>query len=176
MENTSWIKMLIRKEEKDDFVTVYEILTMAFEGDGEARLVEKLREKASPIISLVAENEECAVVGHIMFSLVTIDGCEDANVMGLAPVSVTPEEQSKGYGAALIKAGIQECRNLGMDGIVLLGHAGYYPRFGFQVSTEFDITCEYDVPAENFMALELSNGSLDNISGKVNYHTVFNEL
>jgi len=168
--------MLIRKEEKDDHVTVREILTMAFEGESEARLVEALREKASPIISLVVENEDCAVVGQVMFSPVSILGCESAKLMGLAPVSVTPEEQGKGYGAVLIKAGLQECRHIGMDGVVLLGHAQYYPLFGFQASTVFGITSDYDVPVENFMALELRRGSLDNVSGKVNYHTVFNEL
>ncbi|MDG1438207.1 MAG: N-acetyltransferase [Emcibacteraceae bacterium] len=168
--------MLIRKEEQDDYVIVREILTMAFEGDGEARLVEALREKVSPIVSLVAENEDCAVIGQIMFSPVSILGCENAKIMGLAPVCVTPEEQGKGYGAALIKAGLQECRKMAIDGVVLLGHAQYYPRFGFQTSTNFGINSEFDVPAENFMALELRDGSLDNVSGKVNYHTVFNEL
>jgi putative acetyltransferase len=168
--------MLIRNEEKDDFVTVSEILTMAFEGNGEARLVSALRDKALPIIPLVAENEEAAVIGQIMFSPVTIDGCEDASLMGLAPVSVTPEEQGKGYGAALIKAGLVECRKNGVDGIVLLGHADYYPRFGFKTSTDFGITCEYDVPPEYFMALELRAGALDCVSGKIKYHPVFAEL
>lgn len=168
--------MLIRKEQKDDHVTVREILTMAFEGDGEARLVDGLREKASPIIALVAENEEAAVIGQIMFSPVTIEGQRQAKLMGLAPVSVTPEEQGKGYGAALIKAGLHECRKMGMDGVVLLGHAEYYPRFGFKTSTDYGITTEYNVPAENFMALELRAGSLDGVSGTVKYHPVFAEL
>lgn len=168
--------MLIRKETKDDYVTVEEVLTMAFEGDGEARLVDALREKASPIISLVVENDEAAVIGQIMFSPVTIAGSADAKLMGLAPVSVSPEEQGKGYGAALIKAGLVECRKMGVDGVVLLGHADYYPRFGFKTSTDFGITCEYDVPAENFMALELKPAALQEISGTIKYHPVFSKL
>lgn len=168
--------MLIRNETKDDYVTVEEVLTMAFEGDGEARLVDALREEASPIISLVAENDEDAVIGHIMFSPVTIEGSADAKLMGLAPVSVTPEEQGKGYGAALIKAGLQQCRKMGVDGVVLLGHADYYPRFGFKTSTDFGITCEYDVPAENFMTCELKPAALQEISGTIKYHPVFSNL
>ncbi|MCC3860402.1 GNAT family N-acetyltransferase [Pseudemcibacter aquimaris] len=168
--------MKIRKEEIQDHVLVEDILKMAFESDGEARLVKALRDQASPIISLVAENDECAIVGQIMFTPVTIDGCEDVKIMGLAPVSVTPEEQGKGYGGALIKAGLHECRKLGMDGVVLLGHPDYYPKFGFKTSTEYDLACEYDVPAEAFMAMELSAGAFDKVSGTVKYHKVFSEL
>ncbi len=58
----------------------------------------------------------------------------------------------------------------------MLGHASYYPKFGFVPSIQFDIQSEYDVPAENFMILELVDGVLSGVSGVARYHSAFLEL
>ena len=40
--------------------------------------------------------------------------------------------------------------------IALLGHPGYYPRFGFAPAAEtLDVTTTYDAPPEAWMALKL---------------------
>lgn len=166
--------MNIRKETQNDHDAIRAIHLDAFEGPGEAKLVDMLRAKVSPIISLIAEHKN-EVVGHIMFSPVTLDDYE-IKIMGLAPVAVFEREQNKGFGSSLINSGLEECKRRGFVGVVLLGHADYYPRFGFKTSTDFDITCEYDVAAENFMALELIEGAFDDISGVIKYHSVFLEL
>jgi len=135
-----------------------------------------LRNSASPIISIVAEDENRKLVGHILFSPVTISNQQGAKLMGLAPVAITPDEQNRGYGSALIRRGLDECRKQQIDAVVVLGHVDYYPRFGFSKSTDFNITCEYDVPAENFMALELTDNALQGISGQIKYHSAFGKL
>ena len=168
--------MRMRIERVEDQDIVREIHLSAFEGVGEANLVDRLRHDTLEYISLVAENSNNEIVGHIMFSPVRIEGSGDIVIMGLAPVSVKPEEQNKGYGSALIKAGLIECLKRNVDAVVLLGHAAYYPRFGFKASTQFDMTCEYDVPPECFMVLELKPASLDTVSGIVRYHPAFKEL
>ncbi|MCP5381209.1 MAG: N-acetyltransferase [Kordiimonadaceae bacterium] len=168
--------MKIRTEKESDFVAVNDLLLATFEGEGEAKLVSALREKASPIISLVAELHD-EIVGHIMFSPVKITGHEDFKIMGLAPVSVLPEHQNKGIGAALINEGLNKCRELGFLAVVLLGHAAYYPRFGFKQSTKFGLICPFDgVPPECYMAMELIPGSLNEVSGQIHYHPAFSEL
>ncbi len=168
--------MKLRMEIETDFNLVGNIHELAFNGPGEAKLVDELRNSASPIISMVAENEKGEVVGHIMFSPVTIPSQQGAMLMGLAPVAITPNEQDKGYGSALIRRGLEECGKQGISAVVVLGHAGYYPRFGFSKSTDFNITCEYDAPAENFMVLELKENALRGITGQVKYHSAFGEL
>jgi putative acetyltransferase len=60
--------------------------------------------------------------------------------------------------------------------VVVLGHPDYYPRFGFSAGVRFGLTCEYDVPAEAFMALELRPGVLRGVSGTVQYHAAFASL
>jgi putative acetyltransferase len=84
--------------------------------------------------------------------------------------------QRKGIGLALVRTGLEQCRQLGFDAIVVLGHPEYYPRFGFVPSSRFGIDSEYDVPEEVFMAMELKPESLDGITGRVKYHAAFNSV
>ena len=56
----------------------------------------------------------------------------------------------------MVREGLARCRAAGLDGIVVLGHAEYYPRFGFVPAHQLGLRCEYDVPADVFMALELT--------------------
>jgi putative acetyltransferase len=81
-----------------------------------------------------------------------------------------------GIGSALVYAGIEACRRLGAGAIVVLGHPDYYPRFGFRPASGFGLHCEYDVPDEVFMALELSPGFLDSRTGTVKYHEAFSRF
>jgi putative acetyltransferase len=127
------------------------------------------------VISLVAE-EKLAVVGHIMFSPVKLSGHSELRIMSLAPMAVAPEHQRIGIGSALVRAGIEQCKKLGCGAVVVLGHPEYYPRFGFSPSASFGISCEYDVPEEVFMILELQPDFLDGVSGKLEYHEAFSSL
>jgi putative acetyltransferase len=64
---------------------------------------------------------------------------------------------------------------MGVAAVVVLGHADYYPRFGFRPASRFAIASEYDVPDEVFMALEIEPGYLAGRQGKVKYHPLFAE-
>jgi putative acetyltransferase len=167
--------MRIRAEEERDWAAVQDVNESAFEASAEAHLVTALREQASPVISLVAE-DGAAIVGHIMFSPVVLPGHPELKIMGLAPMAVSPEHQRKGIGSALVHAGLERCKQLGCDAVVVLGHHEYYPRFGFSASARFGIGCEYDVPAEVFMLVELQPGSLHGASGKIKYHVAFKDV
>ena len=96
--------------------------------------------------------------------------------MGLAPMAVVPGKQRQGFGSALVRAGLEQVKELGFVAVVVLGHPGFYPRFGFVPSSRFGIDCEYDVPAEVFMALELQPESLGGRSGRVKYHAAFGSV
>ena len=151
----------------------------AFETSSEADLVDALRDQARPIISLVAEvfgNSEGKIVGHIMFSPVTLDGSHELKIMGLAPMSVLPERQGNGIGSELVREGLVKCKQLGFTVVVVLGHPEYYPRFGFSPSSELGIKCAYDVPEEMFMVIALQPQALSRKSGLVKYHAAFSNL
>jgi putative acetyltransferase len=165
--------MLIRAEKENDREAVHAVNVSAFETPSEANLVDALREQAKPNISLVAEDNG-EVVGHIMFSPVSLSGYPDLKVMGLGPMAVAPEQQRKGIGSALVRAGLDQCRHLGILAVVVLGHPEYYPRFGFSPASRYGIDSEYEVPEEVFMAMELQPEALSGKSGRVKYHTAFN--
>ena len=167
--------MLIRAEKGNDQGAVYAVNASAFETSSEANLVDALREQAHPVISLVAEKNE-AVVGHIMFSPVSLSGHPALKIMGLAPMAVAPEYQCNGIGSALVRAGLEQCKQLGFATVVVLGHPGYYPRFGFSPSSRFGIDSEYDVPEDVFMAMELQPGILNGKTGRVKYHAAFSNV
>jgi putative acetyltransferase len=167
--------MLIRREGKRDCAAVYAVNASAFDTPAEANLVDVLREQAQPIVSLIAEDDG-AIVGHIMFSPVSLPGHPALKIMGLAPMAVAPEYQRKGIGSALVRAGLEQCKQLGFGAVVVLGHSDYYPRFGFSSSVRYGVGCEYEVPEEVFMVVELQRDFLRGASGKIKYHTAFSNV
>lgn len=166
--------MLIRDEKVSDWAAVSAVNESAFETSLEANLVDTLRTQVQPVISLVAE-EDRNVIGHILFSPVSLSGHPKSKIMGLAPMAVTPELQRKGIGSALVKAGLERCEQIGFGAVAVLGHPEYYPRFGFAPSSHFGIGCEYDVAEEVFMVLELEPGYLHDKSGTIKFHPAFDQ-
>lgn len=164
--------MHIRPETAADFASIRQVNRLAFGGEDEVRIVDLARQSARPYLSLVADDD--GVVGHILFSPVTLDHNNvDALLMGLGPLAVTPARQRQAIGSALISAGLEECRRLGAAGVVVVGHPEYYPRFGFSRASGFGLTCEYEVPDDVFMAIELTRGAWPMSGGLIRYHPAF---
>lgn len=166
--------MEIRPEQPEDVPAVHQVNSAAFGRDAEARLVDLLWDAGAVVASLVAV-EEGEVVGHILFSPVNLDGC-DRSIAGLAPMAVLPGRQREGIGSALVERGLAACRDAGIDAVVVLGHPEYYPRFGFVPASRFGLGCEYPVPDEVFMALELTPGALQDCRGTVRYRPEFSQV
>ncbi len=167
--------MLIRNEEEKDWLAVYTLNLGAFERTAEAKLVDALREEANPVISLVAE-EKTKVVGHIMFTPVTLSHHPALMLMGLAPMAVDPNHQRKGTGTALVQAGLERCTTEGVGAVVVLGYPEFYGRCGFVPSANFNMAFEYEVPTDAFMVQELQIGYLHGKSGQITYHRLFKNL
>jgi putative acetyltransferase len=173
--------IIIRKEKLEDIEAIRVVVERAFGGTDEVILVDRLREAGKATISLVAtENEQ--VIGHILFSLVTLESDKDDTIdtpvaaIGLAPLAVLPELQNRSIGSLLTQAGLDECRKAGYECAVVLGHPHYYPRFGFVPSVRYHIKSEFDVSDETFMVLELKEGALQNRAGIIKYQPEFNEF
>ena len=158
-----------------DLESVYGVNAAAFPTSAEAELVDRLRKSTDSFISLVAEEKDL-IVGHIFLSPVILGTARDLKLMGLAPMAVRPENQKQAIGSALVEAGLKRCEQAGIGAVVVLGHPEYYPRFGFIPASQFEISCEYDVPDEVFMAMEIRGGYLDNLHGTISYHPAFAKL
>jgi putative acetyltransferase len=166
--------MLIRTEQVMDIPKIHAINRAAFASATEADIVDVLRSSAEHVTSLVAE-EDGELLGHIMFSPVQLIGAADVRAMALAPMAVTPVRQHAGIGSALVRAGLEECRRLGIDAVFVVGHPTYYPRFGFKSASSIGFVCEFEVPDEAFMVAELVEGALAGKTATVHFHRAFKE-
>ncbi len=118
-----------------------------------------LRKRGRITLSRVLVHED-SIVGQIVFSPVTIESDNATHpAVGLGPMGVLPELQRQNIGSVLLKTGLAECQQAGHEWVVVLGHAEYYPRFGFVPASRYAVGCEYDVPADVFTALELREGT-----------------
>ncbi|HEX6098426.1 MAG TPA: N-acetyltransferase [Thermoanaerobaculia bacterium] len=163
---------MIRAERPSDREAIFSVNARAFETDAEARLVDVLRERGAVAVSLVAEVDG-AVVGHILFSPVMVG---DRELVALAPMSVLPEHQRSGIGSALVRAGIDACRERGAAAIFVLGHAEYYPRFGFVPAGPKGLHYQSEEFDPHFFVLELREGALDGVRGLVEFHPAFDDV
>lgn len=167
--------MRIRPEANADRAAIHAVNRAAFGTSLEADLVDVLRAKAAALISLVAEVDD-AIVGHILFSPVSLGGHGQLNLMGLGPMAVLPQRQRSGIGSALAQDGLKRCKQLGCHAVVVVGHPEYYPRFGFAPASRFGIRCNYDVPDDVFMLAELEPGALRGASGVIRYDEAFDNV
>jgi putative acetyltransferase len=90
----------------------------------------------------------------------------------LAPCAVLPERQRTGAGSAAIRGALEAARERGEELVVVLGRAGYYPRFGFVPASGLGIRAPFEVPDEAFMALPLGSAA-DLPRGAVAYPDAF---
>lgn len=173
--------MELRTEQPEDFAAVEALIAEAFrtlpESDHtEHLLVAKLRRSPSfvPALSITATAPSAegrsVIVGHILLTKLQLGA---RTLLALAPLAVAPDKQRRGIGAALVKEAVARARRLGYPGIVVFGHPGYYPRFGFRPAADFGIAVPFDAPSECVMALECEPGSLAGISGVVRYDAAF---
>lgn len=163
----------IREEQLQDIEAISELNVRTFGQIQEAELVDKLRQNCSDLLSLVAVMQD-QVVGHILFSPASIESLErTVQGMALAPMAVLPEFQRQGIGSALVRTGIEKLRERQCPFIIVLGHAEYYPRFGFDPASNYGIQSEWEVPDDAFMILVLNEADMNGISGVAKYGPEF---
>jgi len=161
---------MIRMATPRDYAAIRAVLRHAFPTGEEAELVERLRADGDVLVELAAASVT-AIQGHILYSPLAIER-EGATLRAaaLAPVAVLPAFQKRGIGGELIRAGNARCAELELDAIVVLGHADYYPRFGFSARAAESLQAPFSGP--HFMALELKPGALKH-GGVVRYAKAF---
>lgn len=160
------------------------MLLNAFETSAEADLVETLRDTDAyiPALALVACERAVDVagggadkgehiVGHLLMTRCRAGGLP---ALALAPMAVLPAHQRRGIGTRLVEHALAAARGLGEFLIIVLGHADYYPRFGFRPARPMGIMPPWDVPDEVWMAMWL--GEEREIEGVVEYAEPFGRL
>jgi len=163
------MEIAVRDERPGDLAAIRDVNDRAFDQPLEGRIVDALRAHGVVRLSLVAEVEG-QVVGHILFSPVTSAGAEG---LGLGPMAVTPEQQRRGIGGALLQAALARLREAGCPFVVVLGHHEYYTRFGFVPASRHGLRCEWDVPDEAFMVHAFDPAATAAAAGLIRYRPEF---
>lgn len=175
--------MLIRQSTETDRRDIEKIHTRAFgdeKGPEIAALVNGLFDDttAAPLLSLVAvENDQ--LVGHILFTKAVLKGANTpVSIRLLAPLAVLPEAQAQGVGRKLIKEGLNQLRDTGVDLVFVLGHPDYYPRCGFTTAGMLGFEAPYPIPDEHagaWMVQALKDGVIGRVKGKVQCSEVLDQ-
>lgn len=163
--------MRIENETPDRRAQVRALNCAAFGRVDEADLVERLHADGWVRLSLLAVEDD-EVVGHILFTELPtrLDG-RAVRAAALAPMAVDPRWQGSGVGSALVREGLAQLAAAGFEAVIVLGHPGYYPRFGFSAALAARLASPF--PGEAFMALELVPGALRGEAGRVRYPDAF---
>jgi putative acetyltransferase len=172
--------LIFRQENDADIKEIFAINSLAFGQENEAKLVDRLRQSNSfiPDLSLVATSGNI-IVGHILFTKIKIigDNKNEFESLALAPMTVKPKFQHQGIGGQLIIYGFDIAKNLGYTSIIVLGHKEFYRKFGFESASKWNIKSPFKLQdEENYMAIELIEGSLKNVSGLVKYANEFDAI
>jgi putative acetyltransferase len=165
------VDVLVRPDTPDDYPAIRRVNEEAFGGSEEANLIDALRAEQAVLLSTVAVvrlESDPTIVGHIMFSRMWLDGeRQSLPAVALAPLAVRPGWQRQGIGGQLIRDALVRLRRDGEQIVVVVGHADYYPRFGFCHPVPGAI--EHPFPVEVFMTMELTPHALADVRGRVRY-------
>ena len=143
---------MIRHARGADRAGIAAVTIAAFAGPAEAALVERLRADGDSLFELVA-CEDDIVVGHIQFSRLFADRL--GLYAALAPLCVDPARQRSGIGQRLVRAGLENAKEFGAHGLLVLGDPAYYGRFGFSAPAAAQVRAPYaGHPAFQALALE----------------------
>ncbi|MEM7303821.1 MAG: N-acetyltransferase [Pseudomonadota bacterium] len=134
----------IRTTTPDDLSDLEDLYPAAFPDEDLLPVVRGLLKEPELVISLAAIKAN-DLIGHAIF---TRCGIEDRpEIVGLlGPVAVSPTHQKQGVGSAMIRNGLERCREAGFAQVHVLGDPAYYSRFGFEALGT--VQAPYEPPEE----------------------------
>jgi putative acetyltransferase len=164
----------VRPATPADLDAIVAVHHAAFGRPNEGDLVRRLVTSDKATISLVALDDDDKVIGHVLFSPLTIETGDDGKALGLAPVAVHPDYQRQGVGHALIEEGIGACFVADARAVFVLGSPVYYAKFGFMKASSHGLHDAAD-GGNAFQVLPLTIDGLAGYGGCVRYAPAFSE-
>lgn len=167
----------IRPETPDDFEAIHRVTLDAFSRcelghNGEAELIDLLRENSQPVLSLVAQTAATEVIGHVLFTPVSaVRSGRRLDGRGLAPMAVAPAYQKSGVGSLLVRNGLNHLSEHGCPFVVVLGHVEYYSRFGFESASHYGASHGFaGIPQNLFLIKLLTPDAMPTVTNSTIYY------
>ena len=155
----------IRDERARDVATRDALLDASFGPARFAKTCERLREgrEAAEGLSFVAVHGG-RIVGTLRFWHVE---CGRVPALMLGPLAVAASHRSAGIGGALIRHGLRRAAKRGHGGVMLVGDAPYYARFGFTRVAAERLVLPGPVDPERLLGLALRPRGFADAAGRV---------
>jgi predicted N-acetyltransferase YhbS len=173
----------IRRSTESDRSAITAIHLSAFGQEQGQEIVELVKGllgdvTAKPLLSLVVETEG-KLVGHVLFTSAKLqpEG-QEVSIRILAPLAISSDFQGQGIGGVLIREGLKQLAQSGVDLVFVLGHPGYYPKFGFQTAGVLGFEAPYPIPSEHadaWMVQEMKAGIIGSVKGRIQCSEVLNQ-
>ncbi len=175
------MEIKLRQENPSDYIEVAKAIIDAYEAvpysnHKEQDMVARLRESDAfiPQLSILAHDEHGTIAGHVLLTRIEIaNKGEIHKALALAPLSIRPAYQNKGVGTQLVLESHRIAKSMGCNFIVILGIANYYPRFGYQLASKYDIKFPFKIADANALVIALNEDYSAITGGTVIYSKGF---
>ena len=147
--------------------TILEVHRLAFgekEGEEIAKLAKDFLDQPDTIS--ISATRDGKIAGNVLFTPFVFRDHPETKCYLLAPCGVSPEYQGHGVGKELMDTSIEHLKSIGTDAVFVLGVPTFYPRYGFVPTDKQTPFPDLLTVPEAWMALELTAGSVENLSGK----------
>lgn len=163
---------IIDIETPADVVARETLLDRVMGADRRTKSSEKIRHNRVPAegLALVARDHDGHVIGTVRLWNVEAGINRAGNAVDallLGPLAVDCAHEGKGIGSALMRAVLLEAKKRGHGGVLLVGDAAYYERFGFFAEKAAHLVMPGPFARARFLALELKAGWLEGAAGMV---------
>jgi len=139
-------KLEVRDSMPSDLDAIESLYPEAFPDEDLLPLVRDLLEDAAVTTSLVGVIDS-RIVGHAIFTKCRVGG-SNVNAALLGPLAVAPAWQRRGFGSAIVRAGLRRLEEMDVSLVYVLGDPAYYERLGFRpeslVEPPFRLPPEWD--------------------------------
>lgn len=119
---------VIERESEADMGAVDALVMAAFGPGRFAKTAERLREQAALISGFTIHDDDRALIGSVRLWAVMSGQAKGAF---LGPIAVAKSTRSTGLGGQLVARCVEDARERGLDGILLIGDPAYFRRFSF---------------------------------------------
>ena len=152
---------------QSEIEAILEVHRLAFgeaEGEETAQLAKDFLDHPETIS--ISVRRDGRIAGNVLFTAFVFEDHLDTKCYLLAPCGVSPEYQGRGVGKELMETSIEHLKSIGTDAVFVLGVPTFYPRYGFVPTDKQTPYPDLLTAHEAWMALELTAGAVEKLSGK----------
>ena len=160
---------------RDEVDVLYKL---SFEKEDISSVIRKFRDSELfiPELSRVARIND-QIIGSIMLAKGEIvRGRRHTPVIIIVGMAVLPKYQGLGVGEELMRSAFLKARKHQFKAILVFDQDEYFTKFGFTLASDYEITTSIEIGEDEFYALELEEGYLEDARGNLKNQPIYNEL